>query len=104
MAYELANGAIPEGAFILHDCDVKACVNPRHLRTGTHADNMRDRRERGRQAKGETNGRAGLSEADIHAIREAHESGESLRRLAARFGTSKTNIALIVKRETWAHV
>lgn len=36
------------GIFLLHSCDNRKCVNPGHLREGTHQENMRDRSERGR--------------------------------------------------------
>lgn len=32
----------------MHICDVKACVNPDHLATGTRLDNMKDRDQKGR--------------------------------------------------------
>ncbi len=37
---------------ILHHCDVRLCVNPKHLYDGTRADNARDTRERGRFLRG----------------------------------------------------
>lgn len=50
-AWEAAHGPIPAGLFVLHHCDNRACSNLEHLYLGTHADNMRDVRERGRAAK-----------------------------------------------------
>jgi len=43
------SGASVDGALVRHDCDNPKCVNPSHLQTGTHTDNVRDMWERGRQ-------------------------------------------------------
>ena len=51
-SYELHKGPIPEGAHILHACDNKRCVNPDHLRAGTHAENMADAGARGLMPRG----------------------------------------------------
>jgi hypothetical protein len=48
LAYELFVGPIPTGLLVLHSCDRPWCVNPEHLRVGTHADNVRDCVDRAR--------------------------------------------------------
>lgn len=42
VSWRLANGEIPDGALVLHRCDVPLCVRPDHLYLGNQADNMRD--------------------------------------------------------------
>jgi hypothetical protein len=50
--YERTIGPIPPGLFILHRCDVPACVNPDHLYAGTNQLNVDDKMRRGRWAGG----------------------------------------------------
>lgn len=46
VSYELFVGPIPTGKLIRHSCHNPPCVNPDHLKPGTHLENMKDRRER----------------------------------------------------------
>lgn len=100
MTYELF-----DGWQALHKCDVKACVNPRHLYVGTHNDNMRDAAERHRMTskpeRGANNPNAKLSLANALEIKS---SKESLRLLSNRFGVSKTQVSDIKSGKSWAHL
>lgn len=48
ISWILNRGEIPISHFVLHKCDRPSCVNPSHLFTGTHKENMRDKLNKGR--------------------------------------------------------
>jgi hypothetical protein len=50
ISYQLYKGDIPTGLEILHRCDRPICIQPSHLRVGTHKENMLEVRLRGRYA------------------------------------------------------
>lgn len=45
-SWQRANGDIPEGFHVLHECDTPACVNPDHLFLGSNLDNILDKRRK----------------------------------------------------------
>lgn len=118
ISWSLTNGPIPRGAFILHSCDVPACVNPAHLRPGTPADNSADAVERQRASggslKGEAHHQARLTDADIAEIRSLYRpstgqgkrpsNGWSTTALAKRFGVSQATMWRIVNGLSWSHL
>jgi hypothetical protein len=103
LAWEDANGPIPDGMHVLHSCHNPACVNPDHLRLGTHQDNMRDRQEAQRQARGSTNGRSKLTEDQVLEIWKL-KGKVTQRTLAERFGVSIKAVGHIHSGYRWRHV
>ena len=57
---------------VMHTCDNKLCIEPTHLVLGTQLDNMRDKVNKNRQAKGESVGTSILTEKDVLEIREKY--------------------------------
>jgi hypothetical protein len=99
--YELFVGPIPKGGHVLHTCDQRACVNPAHLRIGTHAQNMADMKAKGRSTHGEKNHHAKLT-PDL--VREIRASKETLQVLSDRMGLGKSAIWSARVGQTWTRV
>lgn len=104
VAYELFVGPIPDGQLIRHKNDRRLDVNPHNLIPGTPRDNMNDKVERSRQARGSRHGWAKLTEGEILHIRSAHANGMSQREIGRRYGISHIHVGRIVRREVWAHL
>ena len=91
--YEQNFGKIPEGMVIRHTCDVRNCINPKHLILGTQSENMKDRNERNRQAKGEIN-RHKLTKMQVLEILNSKEKAS---KIARKYNVTKRHINLIRK-------
>jgi len=119
------NATIPDGLFVMHQCDNPPCVNHWHLRLGTAQENIDDMFSKGRQcpnptanrvyetgdrhwarqkpeylARGLRNGNAKLSDDDVRAIRSRRVAGEQLMSIAAAYGVAKQTVIGIVFRRT----
>jgi len=117
-SYEKYVGDIPEGMCLMHSCDNRSCVNPKHLSVGTWADNNRDRSIKGRSGKkhyseedkqhysevfrGEGNPCAKLTEEGARHIKYFRDM--PVKELMAKYGISKTTVGHIRSGRAWKHI
>lgn len=105
ISWEMKNGPIPSGLWILHKCDNPPCVNPEHLFLGNRIMNMKDMVQKGRSCIGERHGQAILRSDQIVVIREKYLSGNFTQQcLANEFKVHIMTINAIVNRKNWAHI
>jgi hypothetical protein len=102
--YEQCFGKIPDGLVVRHKCDNPSCVNPDHLETGTHKDNVKDMISRNRQAKGSRKHFSKLTESDVLEIRTSLARGLTNREIANKFSIDESIISEIKNRKAWKHV
>ena len=100
IAYELENGKFDEKLQVRHKCDNSKCINPTHLELGSHQDNMNDRNERGRTAKGSNHGCSTITEEIAKAIYNM-KGKEVASKIAKQFNTTKNIVYNILSKKTW---
>lgn len=117
-SWEIHKGPIPEGLFVLHSCDVPACVNPSHLFLGNNQENVDDMMNKGRHVsggtyiaegdgnyeRGENHHGAKLDASMVRLIRKAREDGASFGEIAKQFNLAVGHVFRIVNRKAWEHV
>lgn len=95
--FHAVHGYLP--TVVRHTCDVRNCINPKHLEGGTHRDNNMDRVHRKRDLHMRK-----LTESQVREIRKLHADGVSQRKLAPMFGVSRFAIYSIISHKTWHHL
>ncbi len=114
-SYELHFGTVPDGLFVCHHCDVRACVRPDHLFLGTAADNSADMVRKGRSPRlfgernsnrrtrrGEDSHFARLTWTAVEEIRAIWKAGtQTQRALAEKYGVHPSLISHICAGRIW---
>ncbi len=116
MAYFIHFGIDPGPLLVCHTCDNKICCNPHHLFLGTDADNMQDKKRKGRvpsgdkhwmtmnKAKGDYRhllSRAKLTLDEVAQISVEHSAGYSVSALAKTYGVSYQTIWRLLHHQAW---
>lgn len=94
-------GNIPQHLYVCHICDVRLCVNPKHLWLGTNRQNIQDRDRKGRAAIGTRNGQSKLNWVKVRSIRSLHKHGHSCISISKIHGVSDNVISRIVRGKLW---
>lgn len=91
---------------ICHKCDNRWCVNPDHLFVGTAQDNINDKINKNRQAKGETCGTSVLCESDVIEILDGvlNNKFNSASEISRFYLIGITTIFNIIDGNTWTHI
>lgn len=103
VSYIINCGDIPEGLEVCHTCNNKWCVNPKHLYTGTHYDNIKYRDEQGRTPKGENHYSALFTTEDVHKIREEYINDKkiTMHELSKKYNVMRDVIENIINNKTY---
>jgi hypothetical protein len=102
---ELAHGPAPSPDHeAAHNCGVRRCVSPHHVRWATSKENIGDQIAHGTRARGEKQGNSRLTSDDVRTIRELDKKGVPRRILAEEFGVKTSCIQDVCNWRSWKHL
>lgn len=103
IAYTVTFGEVSQGLVIRHKCDNSKCINPKHLETGTHQENMKDKADRGREVHGEKHHASKINDT---IAREIYNSRGVSRQqeIATKFNVSIQTVSNIWGKRAWKHI
>ncbi|SOO46360.1 Phage protein [Yersinia phage fPS-50] len=103
VAYKKVNGDIPKGMVIMHLCDNPSCVNPKHLKLGTQAQNRQDCVSKGRAnvSLGEAHYNSKLTAALVLEIRSSTLNNTELAEL---YGIAWRTVSDARRGKTWRSI
>ncbi len=105
-SYELHHGPVIKGNHVMHSCDNKACVNPKHLSQGSPKQNTNDAIDRGLRPRigipvksGESHPNSKLTPDQVKFIKAHPELGH--KQIADMWGLSPNCIRGVRIGRTW---
>ena len=87
---------------VMHACDNPLCINPEHLFAGTPESNLLDKLVKGRQARGETNGNARLTQTKVNQIRAMRNKRLcTYQEIQNKFDISRATVWRVLSETNW---
>jgi hypothetical protein len=107
ISWEIHNGKVPEGMWVLHKCDSGRCIRPSHLFLGTYKDNINDMLQKRRNVRGEKVGTSKLTNKAVKEIRSKYKKYSrefNHRYFSEKFGVSVSAVHFVIKGRMWKHI
>lgn len=99
--YRTKRGPI-NGLWVLHTCDNRGCINPKHLWLGTQEDNDKDRDSKGR-CSNEGRPRV-VSEAQVSEMANLREQGWSYQAIGDKYFVNRETVRNALGVGSYAHI
>ena len=105
-AWQMHNGPIPDGLWVLHKCDRPICCEVSHLFLGTPSDNNADMMNKGRHNTkfGDQASNAKLTEQQVLRIKDDLRTKKTAVMIAKEYNVHFSTVGYIISRRTWKYI